>query len=281
LKQFIVHYLIGVLPVIITGIFVLLHFIPAPNNIHTQVHCTLEQYEPVIIEIAEADPAEWHGIFNLMDDPILWEPVSNDASLIQYQNSVQERTGNSVNSKTLIDRQRKIFAALSNEWKGEAENSMLMLEGTVGEIKPMVCLEAMLWKWQNYRFPMISYPTEFGAFILKRDTDLRIYLSSNDIVGARIRPEVMESIQTDIESGFVLFAHLHNHPFLFDRKIGDRMWTMEETIEDIAGALAPSMTDVSFYRGIRDRFGLQEAWITNGFETSKFRAGEFDILIAR
>jgi hypothetical protein len=269
-----------VLPFILMGCIGLLQCIPHSIIAQSNGNCSLEYFEPKVIPITEADKAEWHGIYNLLDEPFLWNPVLNDASLTQFQNSVQEKTGD-INSKTLIDRQRQIFAALPNEWNGEAENSRLLLEGIVGGIKPMTCLEAMLWKWQNHRYPMLEFPTEFGAFILKRDNILRIYLSSSDIVGARIRHELMELIQKDLESGYELLAHLHNHPFLFDRKIGDRMWTMEETIDDIAGALAPSMTDVSFYRGIRDTYGLKEAWITNGIETSKFSAGEFDLMISR
>jgi hypothetical protein len=257
------------------------HSPPSCLHLHTQPECSLDWIDVKEIDVEVDDTAEWHGRIDLKDHSFLWTPISGDPTLNQFRNSVRERIGDSFNSRSLMDRQRQIFAAMPEEWKGEADNSMLVLDGTVGKIEPMTCLEAMIWKWQNNRFLMISYPTEFGAFILKRNTDLRIYLSSSDIVGARIRSEVLESIQTDIESGFELLAHLHNHPFLFDRSIGDRMWTMEETIDDIAGALAPSMTDVSFFRGIRDRYGLQEAWITNGIETSKFNAEEFDLLRSR
>ena len=59
------------------------------------------------------------------------------------------------------------------------------------------------------------------------------------------------------------------------------MWTLEATEDDVAGALAPSMTDVRFYRSLRDSQGLKEAWVTNGLQTLRFRAGEFDTLTAR
>jgi hypothetical protein len=64
-------------------------------------------------------------------------------------------------------------------------------------------------------------------------------------------------------------------------KVGDRMWTLEATKEDVAGALAPSMTDVQFYRNLRNSLGLQEAWVTNGLNTSRFTTGGFDVLTAR
>jgi len=82
-------------------------------------------------------------------------------------------------------------------------------------------------------------------------------------------------------AGYRLTTHIHNHPFLFDREVGDRMWTTETNIEDIAGALAPSMSDVGFYRSFRDRYDLEEAWITNGLQSSRFHAGEFETLKAR
>ena len=59
------------------------------------------------------------------------------------------------------------------------------------------------------------------------------------------------------------------------------MWTVEATKEDVAGALAPSMTDVQFYRNLRNSVSLQEAWVTNGLHTARFRADDFDMLTAR
>lgn len=170
---------------------------------------------------------------------------------------------------------------LPDEWSGEAANSALLLDGRAGTITDMSCLETMLWKWQDARYLMLEHPTEFGAFVLRGHGQVRVYLSSADLVGAKVSQEVTEQVKADIMAGYRLITHIHNHPFLFDREVGDRMWTTEANIKDIAGALAPSMSDVGFYRSFRDSHSLEEAWITNGLQSSRFLASEFDTLTAR
>lgn len=241
--------------------------------------CTLDGVTPEPIAVAEAKAAEWHGRFDLPDLPRLWEPAGPDPVLADFRRAVRARLG-AVDPRSLIERQRAVFARLPALLSGEAVNSALLLEGRAGRITPIGCLEAMLWKWQAARHPMLEHPTEFGAFVLRGHGRVRVYLSSDDRVGQRIRRQVTELVQADTVAGFHLLAHLHNHPFLFDREVGDRMWTTEETREDVAGALAPSMTDVQFYRNLRASHGLQEAWVTNGLDTARFQAGEFDRLKA-
>jgi hypothetical protein len=64
-------------------------------------------------------------------------------------------------------------------------------------------------------------------------------------------------------------AHLHNHPFEF------------ASGGDIAGANAPSLTDVQFWRHLRDSLGIESARVTNGFATFEAPAAAFDRLHAR
>ncbi|MFY1832299.1 hypothetical protein ACN47A_40760 [Myxococcus fulvus] len=76
-------------------------------------------------------------------------------------------------------------------------------------------------------------------------------------------------------------ARVHNHNFfMFDRKPGDRMWTTLATVDDVGGGVAPRLTDVQAYRGMRESMGLQGAWVTNGLETGRFTAQDFDRLSA-
>jgi hypothetical protein len=243
--------------------------------------CTLDGIIPEVIARGETDTTEWHGRFDVPDSPYIWEPANHNEQILTFREAIRERLGADINSRDLIERQRAIFQTLSDEWSGEASNSALLLGGEAGTITDMSCLETMLWAWQDARYPMLDHPTEFGAFVLQGDGEVRVYLSSADLVGGRVNREVTEQMQADILAGFRLITHIHNHPFLFDREVGDRMWTIEATVEDIAGALAPSMSDVGFYRGFRESHGLEEAWITNGFQSSRFSSGEFDVLIAR
>jgi hypothetical protein len=252
-----------------------------PDPRRTDDACTLAGVTPQVIAVEEAESSEWHGRFDLADNPRLWEPAARDEALARFRTAVRDRLGAPPDARALIARQRAIFAAAPPEWRGEATNSTLLLEGKVASIAPISCLEAMLWKWQAARYPMLEHPTEFGAFVLRAPGRVRVYLSSADLVGQKIRPIVTKRIEADRSTGFRLFTHVHNHPFLFDRKVGDRMWTLEATKGDVAGALAPSMTDVRFFRNLRESQGLEEAWVTNGLESARFRAREFEALIDR
>jgi hypothetical protein len=243
--------------------------------------CTLAGVSLEPIRGEWSDSSEWHGKFDLRDQPGLWETAEPDTVISSFRQAVRLRVGAAIDAQALLKRQRDIFARLPAEWRGEATNGTLVLEGRVGEIGPINCLEAMLWKWQAMRYRMIDHPTEFGAFVLRRDGRVRVYMSSADLVGQRLRSAVTELVKADVTAGFALIAHIHNHPFLFDRNVGDRMWTTEATQADVAGALAPSMTDVQLYRNLRSTMGLREARITNGLQTSRFAAAEFDTLVAR
>ena len=243
--------------------------------------CTLDHVTPEVIVSGGANGSEWHGRFDLPDLARLWEPAEPDAVISQFRDGVRKRLGTDLDPRFLLERQRAFFQAAPVEWRGEATNSTLVLEGRVGTIVPVGCLEAMLWKWQNARYPMLEHPTEFGAFVLRSPGQVRVYLSSADLVGQRINRAIMNGIKDDASAGFQILTHIHNHPFMFDRKVGDRMWTLEATKEDVAGAVAPSMTDVQFYRNLRDSPGLKEAWVTNGIHTSRIQASEFNTLTAR
>jgi hypothetical protein len=245
-----------------------------------QATCGLEGMPLETIDVADSEASEWHVRFELPDKAWLWAPVEADQEIAEFRKAVAARLGADPDARSLLERQRAIYAAMPPEWRGEATNGTLVLEGGVGSIGPVGCLEAMLWKWQAARYPMIEHPTEFGAFVLVGDGVVSVYLSGADLVGQRIRGTVMERVAADLRSGYRLRAHVHNHPFLFDREVGDRMWTVDGTREDVAGALAPSMTDVQFYRSLRDHHNLEEAWVTNGLETARFRAAELDLLTA-
>lgn len=243
--------------------------------------CTLNSVTPEVLKVEEAGVSEWHGRFDLSDLPYLWQPAEPDKVISQFRTAVRARLGTDVDARALLERQRAIFAAMPAGWSGEAANAAFVLEGRVGKIAPMCCLEAMLWKWQASRYPMVEHPTEFGAFVLRGHGRVRVYLSSTDLVGQKIRPAITKRVEADAMAGFRLLAHIHNHPFLFDRKVGDRMWTVEGTREDVAGTLAPSMTDVQLYQNLRHSLGLKEAWVNNGLQSARFQAVEFDILVAR
>lgn len=154
--------------------------------------------------------------------------------------------------------------------------------GVAGEVGPATCLEWLLFERQATRLPvpMLLRPTELSAYVLRGHGKIHVYMSGDDRVGGRLRGEVTERVTADVAAGYAPVAHLHNHPFMFDRTPGDRTYATEDTRADIAGALAPSLTDVQVYRSMRAHFGLRGAWVTNGLDTARYTAADFDRLSA-
>lgn len=229
------------------------------------------------------DPAqgELHLVYDLADTPDLWAPASDDEIVARYRAQAAARLEGRLAPRELLLRQRAILQAIGTESaRGDAENATLVLEGRAGAIGPATWLESLLFREQARRYPIIEHPTEFGAFILRAPGRVRVYFSSLDRVGGKIRRAVTERVSADAASGFEVVAHLHNHSFLFDRVPGDRMWTTPETVADVGGGVAPSTNDVHFYRSAREEEGLRGAWVTNGLDTGRFGASDFDRLVA-
>jgi hypothetical protein len=133
-------------------------------------------------------------------------------------------------------------------------------------IRPIKCLEAMLLSQQTERIDMISEPTEFIAFILRSSVSnkLRVYYYTTNEPGIRNMGTVMSLVEQDVDSGdWELWANLHNHNFFFDGT------------KPLNGVVAPSATDVEFFRNLGGDLGLQEAWITNGFDTLVISSRDF------
>lgn len=237
--------------------------------------------EPEIIRVDKPRPGELHLVFDLEDTPELWAPAPDDDLIASYRARVTARLNDKVSPRDLLLRQRAIMEAIATERaRGDVENTTLVLEGRAGTLGPAACLESLLFREQARRYPMVERPSEFSAFILRGKGRVRVYFSSFETVGAKVRHEVNNRVRADGASGLALLAHLHNHTFMFDRVPGDRMWTTPETVNDVGGALAPSTTDVHFYRSMRESLGLRAAWVTNGLDTARFGAVDFDRLIA-
>lgn len=238
--------------------------------------------KPETIAVESPIPGELHLVYELADGPWLWAPAPEDDELRRYREALRSRVPDGLRPRDLLERQRRILSRAGSERAGrEASNATLLLDGRAGKIAPASCLEVLLFRVQARRFAMIAHPTEFGAFILRRGDRLRVYLSGADRVGGKLRGAVTDRVKADVAAGFEPIAHLHNHPFLFDRVVGDRMWTRPESIDDIGGALAPSTVDVQLYRRLRESLKLRAAWITNGLDTVRIPAAGFERFSAK
>ncbi|NVJ19659.1 MULTISPECIES: hypothetical protein [Myxococcus] len=240
-----------------------------------------EQPTEVIAVEGKPLPGERHEVFDFPDTPAWWADAPEDAERQRYREALRTRLGEpALVQRALLERSQARFAARKDVARREAENSARVLDGSAGAVGPSSCLEWRLFQRQARRFPMLEHPTEFHAYVLRGPERVRVYFSGADHVGGKLRSEVTERVAQDIARGFRLVAHVHNHNFMFDRKPGDRMWTTPETVDDIGGGVAPSLSDVQAYRNLRESLRLEAAWVTNGLETGRFSAKDFDLLSA-
>jgi hypothetical protein len=255
---------------------------PSAGAAAREVSACILDAQPEIIPVPEPIEGELNEAFDLPDSPEWWAPAPRDAEREQYRAALASRLGGEqgLQPRTLVERQHAVHAVLQGDRAREAENSDALLQGRAGAMAPASCLEWRLFQRQARRFPMLERPTEFGAYVLRGHGRIRVYLSGADRVGGKLRREVKDRVVADVARGFAPVAHLHNHPFMFDRQPGDRTWATEDTVKDVGGALAPSLTDVQAYRQMRTHFGLQGAWVTNGLDTGRYSSEDFDRLSA-
>jgi hypothetical protein len=237
--------------------------------------------EPLAIAVDAPADDERHELLDLPDDPTWWAPAPPDPVRDAYRTALEKRLGpDGLLPRVLLLRQRAVFAALPGDRSREVENADALASGSAGSLGPVTCLEWLLFQRQDRRFPMIEHPTELGAWILRGNGRVRVYLSSADRVGGRLRREVTDRVAADAAAGFVPVAHLHNHPFMLDRRPGDRTWATVDTVPDVGGALAPSLSDVQLWRNMRERLGLRGGWVTNGLDTARYTSADMDRLSA-
>lgn len=207
--------------------------------------------------------------------PDAWAPDALPA-LRDYRAFVAATLG-VTDARALLRRQADHWAAQPDvPARREADNGRALLDGRVGALRPIACLEALLLDAQAARVPMATRPTELQALVLRRaaaggePARLRVYVAASAAPWPpKLTPAVDSMIARDRRDGWTVHAHLHNHPFYPDRRAAD-----------VAGANAPSLSDVQYYRALRARLGLEEAWVTNGFTTAVIPARDFARLSA-
>ncbi|HEU4884515.1 MAG TPA: hypothetical protein VFT45_19830 [Longimicrobium sp.] len=191
-------------------------------------------------------------------------------ALSAFLDTVRARVG-PLDARAQLARQIAYYAARpDSDSQGEAENGRLVLAGAVGTLRPASCLEALLVEYQAARFPMAGHPTEFHAVVMERGEgagrEVRVYFAASGAPWPPRAALLFERVAADRGEGWRAVAHLHNHPFLFAGE------------GDVAGANAPSLTDVQFWRHLRDELGIESARVTNGFATFDAPASSFDRL---
>jgi hypothetical protein len=188
----------------------------------------------------------------LEDRPVFQSSALPDSPALRaFRNEVSARVD--TDPRTLLRTQ------LSHVEGGDAANVRAVLDGEAGRIRPMRCLEALLFAVQAERTvsqgsSMFERPTEFAAWILERDGALKIWYFTVDQPGIGGLAPVHGMVAADQEQGWMVRQLLHNHNFFPEE-------------EGVLGGVVPSVSDVGYYRIIMAQYGAPLASITNGFHT--------------
>jgi len=220
--------------------------------------------------VISSDQTQTHLRWDINVQEVFWaddSPVSG--ALADYRNwalSVARTTSQS----ELIDIQRKSFVGYPNMQR----RFDLVISGQAGAIERATCLENLLIAEHTARFPLKQYPSEFMAFVLRDATygsRLRIYFSSGDGKSTNYGPpvsiEILSAVERDIEQGWIVLFHLHNHPFM-----------LNALPDFLGGTVVPSDGDLQAYELWSQIYFLREARITNGFSTIRIADTDLKML---
>ena len=223
---------------------------------------SLLQMSPIILKENGNDLFQY---WEIREHKYLKEYELGEVNALQaYRDSISEIIGDSV-IQNMIKRER-IQSQISNENVDSLNNYDLIHKGYLGEIRRINFIEAELLNYQITRYPLFSHPTEFHSFIMKNDSLglIRIYFGANDQPWPPKPKSIIAHIEHSINNGWYLTSHLHNH--------------YEPASNNYVGVMAPSLADVHYFKILKNRFGLSEALITNGFSTLILKEKNFDKL---
>jgi hypothetical protein len=214
---------------------------------------TQQKYDDGLVLVAET-----------FTETFIWDaPATQNSVLEEFQSFVAARTY--VDPLDLLKRQSQIFHDMNLGY--EAQRIDAVIAGKLGSITELGCVEGSLFtQHKTGRRP--ESETEFAAYVFEKQsikgTHLKIYHVDSDGASVSFPKRLDEELLANMLSGWTFLVHLHNHPFLLDSDSGD-----------IAGTTVPSDPDMITYGVMADLYGLQNAWITNGFNTIKIHKNQF------
>ncbi|MEO0558886.1 MAG: hypothetical protein AAF170_11955 [Bacteroidota bacterium] len=196
-------------------------------------------------------------------DAALWSrsQIPADPAYQQYRHQVEAAGADEMRPAQVVPEHQRHEAF----WSRELRNVELAYTDA-GTIRPVRCLDALLFAHQNAHVRQLEHPTEFLASILRKTVDgqprLRVYVGAGDELFPPKSVYGFDQVERDVADGWTYAVMLHNH-----------------TIQDAGGQMrlgvpAPSISDVQLLNSLIGRFGLEEAWVTNGLYTVEIRAAD-------
>jgi len=204
--------------------------------------------------------------FNLTEDHrYLSTDLPDSPALTKLRNQVRSFTD--PNPYKLLTKQRDLFFRAFGDWAVKAFD--MIIKKKTSMITDIRCLEASL---LHHHLSKKDPQTEFQAFILTKSYKVQIYMLSGNSESPPEIKWVKPYLKAAMLSGYKMQSHVHNHYFSLNTPTGD-----------IAGTVIPSGTvdgygDLGFYKRLASEYGLQYAWITNGFSTAVYTIKELERL---
>lgn len=176
-----------------------------------------------------------------------------DPQLSTYRSTLQ--------NKYNVDPIALLNSALKYEAPGDKKNIKLILSNPK-KIRKMNCLESKLLTIQNGRVDLLDKPTEFVAFLLRKEANRKLFYFTSNIAGIRSLGYIHSQLDGLLKGGWELEYNLHNHNFF----ISDKKYR---------GTVAPSLADSWLYQMELKDYGLKKAIITNGFDSVEIDSSLF------
>jgi hypothetical protein len=198
-------------------------------------------------------------VWDFQDDARLWTQTAPPSIAAFRQNTLAG--GIDVDPSALLRREGELSNASIRR------NNQVVETHAAAWIRPARCIELLLLEQQYQRIDPTRRSTEFAALILRRDRDWRVYQITQNTDGIRNAGILFEALARDVAAGWTLEASLHNHNLAPDRNTP-------------RGAIAPSESDAAMNAMMNARFGMHEAWITNGFHTVRIPSASFALFLA-
>jgi hypothetical protein len=223
---------------------------------------SLNDLVPVVLEQKGNEVFQYWEFEN---KPFLWAFDPGQISALKsYRDSLEVVLG-SERFRQAVQKEasQKTNADSLNSKNGDLVNAQLVHSGRAGKIRAIHFLEAQILNYQLRRYPLLSHPTEFQGFILLNDSvnRVRVYFGASDQPWPPKPKIIMESMSKDLKQGWKFKYHLHNH--------------YEPRTNNYVGILAPSLADAQFFAFLAEDYGLNNALITNGFNTVEIKSTEF------
>lgn len=191
-----------------------------------------------------------------------WEsaPASSAAPVTDFKKNVISLT--STDPKYLINRQRNLAKSLPSIF----ERLTRVYNDKLGKIESAGCLETSVLSAILTEYPK-NPEVEFGVYVLRnQENKYRAYVLTWGVDHVPPSKDLWRILERDLQQRWEYYIHLHNHPFFFNNPAGD-----------IAGVVVPSEPDFAHYSEELKHKGLQNAWVTNGFNTFKLNSSDFDL----